>query len=83
MERSSGLFGIADFVVASRQQVTFLDGIAAIIDWKRIEKVLQRGLGRTNEITSGPKALYIPDSVCFLMLWLCRGIRKAWGLDTR
>jgi len=56
MERSSGLFGIADFVVANRQQVTFLDGVAAMINWKRIEKLLKRGLGRTNEITSGPKA---------------------------
>jgi len=57
MERSSGMFGIADFVVASRQQVTFLDGVAAIIDWKRIEKLLKRGLGRrTDEVTSGAKA---------------------------
>ena len=56
MERSSGLFGIADFVVANRQQVTFLDGVAAMINWKRIEKLLKRGLGRTNEITSGSKA---------------------------
>jgi len=56
MERASGLFGIADYVVVNRKRVTFLDGVAAMIDWKRIEKLLKRGLGRTNEITSGPKA---------------------------
>jgi len=40
MERSSGLFGIADFVVANRQQVTFLNGVAAIIDPPPIEFTL-------------------------------------------
>jgi len=56
MERTSGLFGIADFVVVNRKRGTFLDGVAAMINWKRIEKLLKNGLGRTNEVTSGPKA---------------------------
>jgi len=68
MERSSGSFGFADYVLASRQQVTFLDGVAAIIDWERIEKLLKRGLGRTNEITSGAKAY--PALLMFKILLL-------------
>ena len=57
MERKTGIFGLADFVLAkNRRQATFLDGVIAIIDWKRIEKVLTRGLGRSNEITAGAKA---------------------------
>jgi IS5 family transposase len=56
MERTTGLFGIADCVVANRQRATFLDGIAAMIGWSRVEKLLRHGLGRTSEITSGAKA---------------------------
>jgi IS5 family transposase len=56
MERTQGMFGIADFVVANRKRATFLDGIAVIIDWKRIEKLLKNGLGRSNETTVGAKA---------------------------
>jgi IS5 family transposase len=56
MERQSGLFGIADFVVKNRKQVTFLDGVVAMIKWGRIEKLLKRGLGRTNEVKAGAKS---------------------------
>jgi IS5 family transposase len=56
MERSPGLFGIADFVVNHRKQATFVDGISAMLDWGRIEKLLKRGLGRSGEITAGAKA---------------------------
>ena len=33
-----------------------LDGISAMLDWRRIEKLLKRGLGRTGETTAGAKA---------------------------
>jgi len=56
MERTTSLFGIADFVVASRKKATFLDGVAAMIDWKRVEKLLKSGLGRSNQTTAGAKA---------------------------
>ena len=56
MERATGMVGLADFVVAKKRgQATFLDGVAVIIDWKRIENLLKRGLGRTNTITAGAK----------------------------
>jgi IS5 family transposase len=57
MERTPGLFGLADYVVATkRRQATFLDGISAMINWKPVEKLLKRGLGRTSEITAGAKS---------------------------
>jgi len=56
MERTPSMFGLADYVVANRKRVTFLDGIAAMLDWKRVEKLLKEGLGRTNETTAGAKA---------------------------
>jgi IS5 family transposase len=56
MERTTGKFGFADFVVGkNRKQVTFLDGVAAMINWSRIEKLLKRELGRSNVITAGAK----------------------------
>jgi len=68
MERTTGMFGIADFVVAKRKQATFLDGIAAMIDWNRIEKILKNGLGKTNEITAGAKGY--PAILMFKILLL-------------
>jgi len=56
MERAAGLFGIADFILANRQRATFLDGVAAMIKWKRVEKLLAHGLGRTSEARAGAKA---------------------------
>jgi len=57
MERATGKFGIADFVVAKYHGVvTFLDGVADMIDWRRIERLLKKGLGRNNEITAGAKS---------------------------
>ena len=56
MERTIGMFGLADFVVAKkRRQAIFLDGVAAMIDWNRVENLLRHELGRTNEITVGAK----------------------------
>ena len=56
MERATGLFSIADFVVTNRNGTTFLDGVSAMLDWSRIEKLLRRGLGRSTKITAGAKA---------------------------
>ena len=56
MERSTGTLGIADFVVVNRQKATFLDGVAAMVHWKPIEKLLKDGLGRNKETTAGAKA---------------------------
>jgi IS5 family transposase len=36
--------------------VTFLDGVADMINWRRIEKILNRGLGRNKEVTVGAKS---------------------------
>jgi IS5 family transposase len=57
MERTTGKFGLADYVLAQMcRQATFVDGVTAIIDWQRVERLLNRGLGRSNEITAGAKA---------------------------
>jgi IS5 family transposase len=57
MERATGKFGIADFVVAKyHRPITFLDGVADMINWRRIEKLLTRGLGRSNAVTAGAKS---------------------------
>jgi IS5 family transposase len=57
MERQMGLFGIADFVVKqNRGKATFLDGVSAMINWKRIETVLHKALGRNQELRAGGKA---------------------------
>ncbi len=57
MERQMGLFGIADFVVKqNRNKATFLDGVSAMINWKRIETTLHRALGRNQELRAGVKA---------------------------
>ena len=57
MERTMSSLGIADFAVAkNRRQETFLDGVAAMIGWNRIEKLLRHGLGRNNEVSAGAKA---------------------------
>jgi IS5 family transposase len=57
MERATGQFGIADFVMTkNRRQASFLEGIASMIDWRRIEKLLTRGLGRNKGVTVGAKS---------------------------
>ena len=57
MERQMGLFGIADFVVKqNRNKATFLDGVSAMINWKRVDKVLHLALGRNQESRAGVKA---------------------------
>ena len=72
MERAKGMYGIADFVVAkNRRQATFLDGVAAMISWNRVEKLLRSGLGRTNEVTAGAKAYLAIQmfKILFLKQW--------------
>ncbi len=59
MERQMGLFGIADFVVKqNRNRATFLDGVSAMINWKRVDKVLRLALGRNQEPRAGVKAYH-------------------------
>ena len=68
MERTTGLFGLADFVVRKRTTVTFLDGVQAMLNWRPIEKLLQRKLDRTNKVTPGVKAY--PALLMFKILLL-------------
>jgi len=56
MERAPSLHCFADSIVANRNRPTFLDGVTAMIDWCRVEKLLKEGLGRTNKVTAGAKA---------------------------
>ena len=57
MERATGKYGIADFDVGKYHRlVTFLDGVADMIDWKPLETLLKTGLGRTHRTTAGAKA---------------------------
>jgi len=69
MERTTGMVSFADFAVArTRKQTTFLDGVADIIDWRRIEKILKRGLGKTSEITAGTKSYPVVQMFKVLLL---------------
>jgi IS5 family transposase len=57
MERATGQYGFADYVVTKHHKLTtFLDGVADMINWKRINKILKQGLGRSNEVTVGAKS---------------------------
>ncbi len=57
MERNMGLFGLADFIVKkNRNKPTFLDGVSAMVNWKPVEKLLQRQLGRSVAVQAGPRA---------------------------
>ena len=75
MERTMGLFGIADFVVKnSRKHVTFLDGVQAMINCQRIEKLLKWTLGRKDENTAGVKAYPAPLMLKILLLRQWHGL---------
>ena len=77
MEREMGQFGLADYYAAkNRIRASFLDGVEAMMNWKRIEKVLHAGLGRDNRVVrSGPK--HYPALVMFKILLL----RQWYGLS--
>ena len=69
MERRIGMLSIVDYFVAqNRSQATFLDGIAGMIHWKRIEKLLKRGLGKTDELTAGAKGYRCIEMFKILLL---------------
>ena len=70
MERKMGQFGLADYVVSrNRVQAGFLDGVEAMMSWKRIEKLLQSRLGRNGGVVrSGPQPY--PALVMFKILLL-------------
>ena len=69
MERKIGAFGIADFVAEQRRKrPNFLDAVSAMIQWERIEKLLRKKLGRSEENAVGVKAY--PTLVMFKVLLL-------------
>ena len=70
MERKIGQFGLADYYAAkNRKQVSFLDGVEAMINWKRMEKLLHSCLGRDNRVVrSGPQPY--PALIMFKILLL-------------
>ena len=81
MERAIGFFGLADFILTNRQRVTFLDGVAAMINWKRVEKLLAHGLGRTRETRAGAKAYpaILMFKILLLQQWYCLSDQEAEG----
>ena len=54
MERKLGTFGLADFMAAQRRaRPNFLDAIDSMLKWQRIEKLLRKKLGRSEENAGG------------------------------
>ena len=69
MERKLGTFGPADFMAAQRRaRPNFLDAIDSMLKWQRIEKLLRKKLGRSEENAVGVKAY--PSLVMFKVLLL-------------
>lgn len=69
MERTIGTFGLADFFADQRRRrPNFLDAINAMLKWQRIEKLLRKKLGRSEENAVGVKAY--PAIVMFKVLLL-------------
>ena len=69
MERKLGTFGLADFFSQrKRKKPMVLDGINAMINWTRIEKLLRKKLGRSEEPTTG--ASCYPALLMFKILLL-------------
>jgi Transposase and inactivated derivatives, IS5 family len=63
-------FGLADFFIEkNRKRTTFLDGIDAIINWSRIEKILKTKLGRIDNAPS-PGVKAYPALLMFKILLL-------------
>jgi IS5 family transposase len=69
MERAKGLLGFADYVVSkNRGPATFLDGVDDMIEWGRIEKLLKRELGITDEVKAGAKSYPVIQMFKVLLL---------------
>lgn len=69
MERKIGTFGIADFFAEQRRKrPNFLDAVETMLHWSRIEKLLRKKLGRSEENAVGVKAY--PALVMFKVLLL-------------
>ena len=69
MERELGTFGLADFFAQRRRKKPMaLDGINAMINWGRIEKLLRKRLGRSDEPKGG--ASNYPPLLMFKVLLL-------------
>ena len=70
MERKMGQFGLADYYVArNRVQASFLDGVDAMMNWQRIEKLLHSRLGREGKMARAGTQPY-PALVMFKILLL-------------
>ncbi|MDR2504092.1 MAG: transposase [Deltaproteobacteria bacterium] len=70
MERKMGQFGLADYYVAkNRVQASFLDGVDAMMNWKRIEKLLHSRLGRDDKVVRAGSQPY-PALIMFKILLL-------------
>ena len=69
MERELGTFGLADFYAAQkRSRPNFLDAVAGLIRWPRVERLLKKKLRRSEENAVGVKAY--PALVMFKVLLL-------------
>jgi IS5 family transposase len=69
MERQMGMNSLADYSVSkTRNKVTFLDGVNAMMQWQAIEKLLKSGLGRKADSQRGIKAY--PALLMFKVLLL-------------
>ena len=69
MERNLGTFGLADFFSQrKRKKPMALDGINAMINWTRIEKLLRKKLGRSDESKGGASSY--PALLMFKVLLL-------------
>ncbi len=69
MERKIGTFGLADFFTEQRRKrPNFLDAVDSMLKWGRIEKLLKKKLGRSEENAAGVKAY--PALVMFKVLLL-------------
>ena len=57
MERKLGHFGLADFYAEKRRRhPNFLDAVDKLLNWSRVERKLQKKLGRSEENCAGVKA---------------------------
>jgi len=57
MERKLGHFGLADlFAEKRRRHPNFLDAVSQLLNWSRVERKLQKKLGRSTEHCVGVKA---------------------------
>lgn len=72
MERTLGTIGLADYCSQRRmKKATKLDGLSTVVDWRPLEKMLRKALGRDNRLTPGAKSY--PALLMFKVLLL-----QAW-----